>query len=516
MRFDTRWCAKCAVGLPLLFAGVCSGQDCGVCFEERIPWIREGSGRWLDATNWQGGNVPDDRCESAIINPIVPAEVLVDDHIVNGAMLVGPLATVRLSPAATLELGVSGECNVQIDGSVQIEGDVFPRQTTMIIGDDARGEGVIELQARMEDIRGATLFLDSGMSLTRAITVRGSGRVAGHAINGITIHADQAGRDILVDETDGCPSFLIASPGNLEIRDSNICGSGTANSIIATAPGIVRLTGQAVQIGEYLLEGRIEVAGGMTVGLQSSDFSQQVGNILVINSDSTPHATTVTYTVNMDGAGTILLNASENMLDRARFELECAQIGSGIAFQGNGQIGANPCGEGHLNGILSPGRKDGGASLGRIDLDGQLRLGPEAHVEIDIDPSQEGGTDFIGGASSLMLDGLLEVRVASVAGLLSGSSIPLITGDSLSGAFSVIMITGSLASKFAVEVGTSEVHLLVGCLSDTNEDGTVDASDFFQFLDLLAAQDPRSDLDGDQFMDSDDFFAYLDFFAQGC
>jgi len=59
------------------------------------------------------------------------------------------------------------------------------------------------------------------------------------------------------------------------------------------------------------------------------------------------------------------------------------------------------------------------------------------------------------------------------------------------------------------------------CPADLNDDGTVDANDFFDYLDLFSAGDPAADLTGpsgdpDGVLDADDFFQFLNLFAAGC
>ncbi len=54
------------------------------------------------------------------------------------------------------------------------------------------------------------------------------------------------------------------------------------------------------------------------------------------------------------------------------------------------------------------------------------------------------------------------------------------------------------------------------CPPDLNGDGVVDADDFFLFLSLFAAGDPRADFNNDGVIDADDFFAFLSAFAAGC
>ncbi len=54
------------------------------------------------------------------------------------------------------------------------------------------------------------------------------------------------------------------------------------------------------------------------------------------------------------------------------------------------------------------------------------------------------------------------------------------------------------------------------CVADLNNDGVVDADDFFLFLQLFASGDTRADINNDGVIDADDFFDYLTLFAQGC
>ena len=54
------------------------------------------------------------------------------------------------------------------------------------------------------------------------------------------------------------------------------------------------------------------------------------------------------------------------------------------------------------------------------------------------------------------------------------------------------------------------------CCADIDRNGSLDAADFFLFLDLFAAGDSRADFTGEGVIDGGDFFAYLDLFAAGC
>ncbi len=79
-----------------------------------------------------------------------------------------------------------------------------------------------------------------------------------------------------------------------------------------------------------------------------------------------------------------------------------------------------------------------------------------------------------------------------------------------------------IGSTFGMAVGDER------CLADIDEDGELDADDFFGYLDLFANGDSRADLTGsgdpddpqygvpDGEIDADDFFFFLDAFSLGC
>ena len=55
-----------------------------------------------------------------------------------------------------------------------------------------------------------------------------------------------------------------------------------------------------------------------------------------------------------------------------------------------------------------------------------------------------------------------------------------------------------------------------GCAADLDGNGSLDADDFFIYLDSFAAGENEADIDDDGDIDAEDFFAYLDLFAAGC
>ncbi len=79
-----------------------------------------------------------------------------------------------------------------------------------------------------------------------------------------------------------------------------------------------------------------------------------------------------------------------------------------------------------------------------------------------------------------------------------------------------------LDSASVVEAGVDAVAITIiecedaGCRADIDGNGTLDADDFFAYLDLFAAGDDRADFDDDGDIDADDFFTFLDAFVAGC
>lgn len=75
---------------------------------------------------------------------------------------------------------------------------------------------------------------------------------------------------------------------------------------------------------------------------------------------------------------------------------------------------------------------------------------------------------------------------------------------------------GTQGRSYQNSIGWLKVTIDAACPADIDGDGDADIADYFAFLDLFAAGDPRADLTGDGTVDVADFFAYLDAFAAGC
>lgn len=75
---------------------------------------------------------------------------------------------------------------------------------------------------------------------------------------------------------------------------------------------------------------------------------------------------------------------------------------------------------------------------------------------------------------------------------------------------------GMQGRRYQNSLGWLKATLEPPCPADLDADGVVGVLDFFLYLDLFIAGDPRADITGDGVIDVNDFIGYLDLFEQGC
>ncbi len=100
--------------------------------------------------------------------------------------------------------------------------------------------------------------------------------------------------------------------------------------------------------------------------------------------------------------------------------------------------------------------------------------------------------DTLGGTVTVANDEVTIVSSASVSQDVQG--------------FATVNADGTIVGSAPVPV----------CEADLDGNGVLDAGDFFLYLDLFVAGDPRADFEGDGDLDAEDFFAFLDAFTAGC
>ncbi|TVS09442.1 MAG: hypothetical protein EA423_00110 [Phycisphaerales bacterium] len=123
-------------------------------------------------------------------------------------------------------------------------------------------------------------------------------------------------------------------------------------------------------------------------------------------------------------------------------------------------------------------------------------------------------------ASSVRLDASwngAEYKLTATDRLTLESMSVGLTGPSFTGGGEVgLAVARSVINVFDFGATFDNFEISPACPPDLNNDGVVDADDFFLFLNLFSQGDPRADFNGDGVIDADDFFAFLSDFAAGC
>jgi len=195
-----------------------------------------------------------------------------------------------------------------------------------------------------------------------------------------------------------------------------------------------------------------------------------------------------------------------------------------------------------------------GASLGLNDDPGRAffyQRNPDTGVwelKQSVIDSQADGGDFFGASvdiqgdtaavGSIFADGVqIQTGAAFIferdgSGMWSETSRLTASDGQDQDRFFEVALDGDSLAVGAVEATNPDVPGALGavyvfgpepsaCPADLNDDGTVDANDFFDYLDLFSSGDPAADLTGqggdpDGMLDADDFFQFLNLFAAGC
>ncbi len=142
--------------------------------------------------------------------------------------------------------------------------------------------------------------------------------------------------------------------------------------------------------------------------------------------------------------------------------------------------------------------------------------------DMTIDDAREPFTNSRATIGSSKLDYILyQDSIAQLRRAFLFNSSPANANGGIPPELATFPVNPALASSIASDHLPVIVDLIlepagVDCPADLTGDGVVDASDFFAYLDLFAAEDPDADITGDGTIDGNDFFAYLDLFAAGC
>ena len=152
---------------------------------------------------------------------------------------------------------------------------------------------------------------------------------------------------------------------------------------------------------------------------------------------------------------------------------------------------------------------------GIIEIGGDYGQLPNATLKIDLEGDQPGEHDQLQVAGSVTLNGTLDVSAINGFEPTAGQTFEIITADSVSGAFSNIVLADGL--DLNVVYSDSSVSLEVaagGLLGDVNRDQVVNFFDIAPFIALLSSTTYQfeADINGDgavNFFDISPFIALL-------
>ncbi len=180
-------------------------------------------------------------------------------------------------------------------------------------------------------------------------------------------------------------------------------------------------------------------------------------------------------------------------------------VAAGATLGGNGSIGGDVA----VDGTLAPG-----TSVGALDIAGQITLGAESTLAIEIGGTAFGQFDRLTVGGAAQLGGTLQVDLVDLGG---GEFVPTL-GDQ----FAILSVIGgaggtfdqfdlpTLAPGLAWQLAPGDVTVFLNVVAllagDYNDDGIVDAADYTVWRDTLGSTtDLRADGNGNDEIDEADY-----------
>jgi T5SS/PEP-CTERM-associated repeat protein len=252
----------------------------------------------------------------------------------------------------------------------------------------------------------------------------------------------------------------------------------------------------------------INATGPLTLGRTSSASGVDFRGALNVNSQ----------VVTLRDADGIVLPTLVNFGTAGRIDLQNAgnivTLQSDSTMIGNGLLQFTTLGPRFIQslGVIAPGAAPNGIGRIRFDTQGFFHAGP---LQMDL-ASPTSSDEFIisgGGAFNLPPGGSLQVSLGFTPSAPFRRT--LITASSIVGTFTSITLPPVPLGQLRIDYTPTTIDL-VYCPADFNADFS---TDFFDYLDFVAAfdiEDPAADFNGDSAVD---FFDYLDFvaaFDTGC
>ncbi|MCW5754517.1 MAG: hypothetical protein KIT24_07415 [Phycisphaeraceae bacterium] len=431
--------------------------------------------------------------------------------------------------------------------------DVAPGATLQIESGGVTNEGVIRVNTSASSI-------DAILDVVASATISGSGRLA---LNGAALDATLSSQPGAVltngaDHTIAGRGRILATVHNEGRVDGDFAGGALqiAGMVTQAATGVLHASS-----GTLGLIGGSSVSGGILDGtgdgsLEASSGASSVSDVRVLGTFYVRPSATVLVSGEIVNDGLILINPTASSFDalvtasgpvsmtgngevRLRGNLGDSQLnapdgspvvlGAGQRLSGIGRV------EGEVTnaGVLAPG-----LSVGSITIAGQYAMAETSVLEVEI--ASTSSFDRVLGNAQYLLDGVIDVQPLGGFTPVLGNTFIIMQGSSFAGVFRDVTGPDLGGLTWRPVYKPTTVELKVVCKADFSgstdpndpnygvPDLVIDATDFFYYLDIFVAQDPRADLTGtsdpthpdygikDGVIDASDFFFFLDLFTGNC
>ncbi len=422
---------------------------------------------------------------------------------------------VFVNNSATLRVGTG----IVHDGTITVNPTGGPNATNMILtgGSTLGGSGTTVLNANPGNLSTAQLYALNGGAAASFIhaaghTIRGSGFIYYGMTNNGSIIADQPGRTLVLTTGTITNNAVIEATNSAVLSFSNETISG--GLLRASGGGRIVHIGGTLTLNNVSLAGPFDINNGTTLSVGTGLTND---GTITVNPTAGPNATNIVLTTGstLGGTGTTVLNASSNLDTAYLFAANNGTFthAAGHTIRGSGNIYYGFTN----NGTLSPGKPSANAPL-NFEA-GSLVNTSTAVTNIRMGISGPLACDTIGGGSSKVLAGTLNVEFAPGFMPPRCATYTIITGSNISGTFSVANLP--LPEKGFLSLIYSPTSVRIANVpADFNGDGFIDFFDYDDYVECFETGSclpgRSADFNNDGFVD---FFDYDDFvgeFESGC
>jgi hypothetical protein len=297
--------------------------------------------------------------------------------------------------------------------------------------------------------------------------------------------------------------------GSVSIENNNTAGTVALGSL--TTSGSIGVNGNG-SAGSVDLGSLVAVTGSVTIANNASATNVDLDSLGSIGGDLTIVSNSANAVVELNSLTTFGNDTNETTLTLDG----TVSVTNGLTLETNATLAGSSTLDGSVtnNGTISPG-----ASPGRIDITGNLKLANTSRMHLELGGFAAGQFDRINVAQSVTLGGALSVRLINhfTSMMTNGASFTLLTaGSPFIGAFANIADGGTLVTsdgyaRFTVHyAGTSTLRLTDLAIVDTDNDGLPDWWEDQFGLNKTNPSDAALDLDADGASNRDEFLAGTD------